>query len=416
MGDVEVSVNRIEMIVECRGRGRRDGLMRAARRHLAAIPAIESYSVSPERNTLSEYLRFGAQEFQIKVFFERLSDGLDVAAQVRERMARIPQLVDVRANVEAGKPLLAIRYNEELLKRLEVSKQAISDQVKSALRGEAVSIYRRFQKSYDIVVSSPIRYSRRLEQVLALPVQAGRSTLPLSQLIRFESRPSIKEINRESQERFFSVSANLQGGKVAEVSRRAERLLSGIALPAGTRLVVAGEEEERVAAFRSVYQALLLSILLVYMVMAAEFENLIHPLIIMATVPMGLFGAFLALYFFGETINVISGIGMMVAVGIVVDDAIVKIECANQQRALGLPVRQALLAASRLRLRPIILNTFTTVFGVFPMIYMAGVGTELQKPMAVVVAGSLISATFLTLILIPVLYEMVTRDKAAPGR
>ncbi|MCG2812081.1 MAG: efflux RND transporter permease subunit, partial [Candidatus Aminicenantes bacterium] len=139
-----------------------------------------------------------------------------------------------------------------------------------------------------------------------------------------------------------------------------------------------------------------------------------HPLIIMSTVPMGLFGAFVGLLLLGESINVISGIGMMVAVGIVVDDAIVKVEYTNQMRKAGMSVRDALLEASRVRLRPIILNTFTTVFGVLPMIYMSGVGAELQRPMAVVVAGSLLSSTFLTLILIPVLYELFTRDKVKP--
>ena len=229
--------------------------------------------------------------------------------------------------------------------------------------------------------------------------------------MRFERAPSIKELARESQERYFLIAANLQNGKGQQAAVRLQRALKKAALPGGVRVQISGEEEERRAAFSSLGLALLLSILLVYMVMAAEFENLVHPLIIMSTVPMGLFGAFVALWLLGETINVISGIGMMVAVGIVVDDAIVKVEYANQMRKTGMAVRAALLEASRVRLRPIILNTFTTVFGVLPMIYMSGVGAELQRPMAVVLAGSLLSSTFLTLILIPVLYDVFTRDK-----
>jgi len=408
----EISVNRIDMIVSCRDRESRDPSMQKARDILSGIPDIEHFSVFPEQNTLSQYLRFGAEEFQVKVYYEAIADGKKMAEAVCARMKMMPELADVRTNTDTGKPILSIRFNEDLLQRLQVGKREIAEQVRTALRGDPISTLRKVQRTYDIVVSTPIRDNKDLDQVLQMKVKAGQITLPLNQLVTLERAPSIKEINRESQERFFTVSANLKAGKSAQVAAKVEKALRGLSVPAGVRTAISGEEEERRIAFNSVTQALLLAIILVYMVMAAEFENLVHPLIIMSTVPMGLFGAFVALFFLGETINVISGIGMMVAVGIVVDDAIVKIECANQLRESGLSVRESLIGASKLRLKPIVLNTFTTVFGVFPMIYMSGVGTELQKPMAVVMFGSLISSTFLTLILIPVLYEMVTREKA----
>jgi HAE1 family hydrophobic/amphiphilic exporter-1 len=406
----DVSVNRLDWIVECGGCGKRDTAMKAARRLLAASPSLAQHAVFPERNTLSEYLRFGAEEFQVKVFYERVADGRRAARDIMAVMKGMPLLVDVRCNDEEGKPILAMRINEELLGSLRLSRKTIAEAIRNALRGEAVSTLRRFQKNYDIVVSTPIRDDRELQHVLDMPVAVNGSPLILSNLVRFERVPSIRELARESQERYFLISAGLQNGKSQQAATRLLRGMKKLALPGGVRVRIAGEEEERRAAFASVGVALLLSILLVYMVMAAEFENLVQPLLIMSAVPMGLFGAFFALLLLGETINVISGIGMMVAVGIVVDDAIVKVEYANQMRRSGLGVRAALLEASRVRLRPIILNTFTTVFGVLPMIYMSGVGAELQRPMAVVVAGSLLSSTFLTLILIPVLYEMFSRD------
>lgn len=409
--NADISVNRLDWIIECSGRGNRDDAMRAARRILAQAPGLAQFSVFPEKNTLSEYLRFGAGEFQVKVFFERIADGRQAVRDIMNVMKSMPLLVDIRSNDEDGKPVLAMRVNEELLNRLRVSKKTIAETIRNALRGDQVSTLKKYQKSYDIVVSTPIRDDRELQRILDMPVAVNGSSLILSQLIRFERMPSIKELTRESQERYFLVSANLQNGKSQQAAVYLQRALKKVALAGGVRVQISGEEEERRAAFSSVGVALLLSILLVYMVMAAEFENLIHPLLIMSTLPMGLFGAFVALLLLGETINVISGIGMMVAVGIVVDDAIVKVEYANQMRKTGLSVRDSLLEASRVRLKPIILNTFTTVFGVLPMIYMSGVGAELQRPMAVVVAGSLLSSTFLTLVLIPVLYEMFTRDK-----
>jgi len=407
----DISVNRLEWIVECRGRGRRDPAMKVARRILGAAGDLEQYSVFPERNTLSEYLRFGAEEFQVKVFFQSIADGRRAAGEIMDLMRAMPRLVDIRCNDDEGKPILAMRVNEELLRSLKISKKEVAEIVRNALRGDAVSTMKRFQKNYDIVVSTPIRDDRELRRILDMPVVFKGTPLVFSQLVRFERVPSIRELTRESQERYFLISANLQDGKGQQAAARLQKAIGRLALPGGVRVRISGEEEERRAAFRSVGLALLLSILLVYMVMAAEFENLLQPLLIMSTVPMGLFGAFLALLLLSESINVISGIGMMVAVGIVVDDAIVKLEYTNQMRRAGMTVRAALLEASRVRLRPIVLNTFTTVFGVLPMIYMSGVGAELQRPMAVVLAGSLLSSTFLTLVLIPVLYEMFIRDR-----
>jgi HAE1 family hydrophobic/amphiphilic exporter-1 len=410
--NADISVNRLDWIIECGGRDKRDEAMREVRRILAHTSGLAQFSVFPEKNTLSEYLRFGADEFQVKVYYERIADGRQAVQDIAAIMKTMPLLVDVRSNDEDGKPILAMRINEELLNRLRIPKKTVAETIRNALRGDQVSTLKKFQRSYDIVVSTPIRDDRELQRILDMPVAVNGSSLVLSQLIRFERVPSIKELSRESQERFFLISANLQNGKSQQAAVGLQRAMKELALPGGVRVQISGEEEERRAAFASVGVALLLSILLVYMVMAAEFENLIHPLIIMSTVPMGLFGAFVALLLLGESINVISGIGLMLAVGIVVDDAIVKVEYANQMRKAGMSVRDSLLEASRVRLKPIILNTFTTVFGVLPMIYMSGVGAELQRPMAVVVAGSLLSSTFLTLILIPVLYEVFTRDKA----
>lgn len=412
--NADISVNRLDWIIECRGRGKRDEAMKEARRILAATAGLAQFSVFPEKNTLSEYLHFGADEFQVKVYYERIADGRQAVRDIMAVMKAMPLLVDVRCNDEDGKPILAMRINEELLNRLRIPKKTIAETIRNALRGDLVSTLKRFQKNYDIVVSTPIRDDRELQRILDMPVAVNGSSLILSQLIHFERVPSIKELSRESQERYFLISANLQNGKSQQTASRLQRAMKKAALPGGVRVQISGEEEERRAAFSSVGVALLLSILLVYMVMAAEFENLIHPLIIMSTIPMGLFGAFFALLLLGETINVISGIGMMLAVGIVVDDGIVKVEYANQMRKTGMSVRDSLLEASRVRLKPIILNTFTTVFGVIPMIYMSGVGAELQRPMAVVLAGSLLSSTFLTLFLIPVLYEVFTRDKVKP--
>jgi len=147
------------------------------------------------------------------------------------------------------------------------------------------------------------------------------------------------------------------------------------------------------------------------MIMAAQFESFKHPFIILFTLPMGMTGAVWALFIFGQTINVISVIGIVVLAGIVVNDAIVKIDYTNQLRKKGMGLRDAILESSRVRLRPILITTVTTAFGLFPMSLGLGRGAELQQPMAISVIGGLILATFLTLILIPMAYEMAEKEK-----
>ena len=185
-----------------------------------------------------------------------------------------------------------------------------------------------------------------------------------------------------------------------------------ISLPKNYRIIFSGEQEEMQKSFRSLGLAFLLAVLLVYMIMAAQFESLLHPFLILFTLPMGLTGAIWALFITGQTLNVISIIGMVVLAGIVVNDAIVKIDYTNQLRKKGMGIREAILEASRVRLRPILMTTVTTAFGLFPMSLGLGRGSELQQPLAISVIGGLILATFLTLILIPLSYELAERAKS----
>jgi HAE1 family hydrophobic/amphiphilic exporter-1 len=176
-------------------------------------------------------------------------------------------------------------------------------------------------------------------------------------------------------------------------------------------VVFGGEQEEMSKSFRSLMWAFVLSALLVYMIMAAQFESLLHPLLIMFTIPMGLAGVFLALFVTGQSINVISVIGIVVLVGIVTDNAIVKIDYTNQLRREGMPLREAVFEGSAVRLRPILMSSVTTIFGLIPLALGLGEGAELQRPLGISVIGGLLFSTFLTLILIPVIYELVEKRR-----
>jgi HAE1 family hydrophobic/amphiphilic exporter-1 len=182
-------------------------------------------------------------------------------------------------------------------------------------------------------------------------------------------------------------------------------------MPAGITAMVSGQNDEMQESFRSMQFALVLAVFLVYLVMASQFESLIHPFVILFTIPLALVGAVLALFVTGTTVNVVAFIGVIMLAGIVVNNAIVLVDLINQLRADGMEKTAAILAAGRTRLRPILMTTLTTVLGLLPMAIGFGEGAEVRTPMAIAVIGGLLASTFLTLIVIPVVYSLLDRKK-----
>jgi len=404
----EISQNTIDMIVECRSRKIREELMKKSRGLLLNLGNIK-FSVFPERNTLSRYLRFGSEEFQVKTYFDDIKRGRAFTKNLVKKLKDVDKLVDLRANTEEGKPLIKIGFKEQLIGKLNISKRDIANIIRDILKGNTATNFKKGLRSYDIVVSTPLREQKELSELLNTMVNFSDKKYRLGDLIYLEKIPSIKQITRESQERFFLISANVEGGKLSDVEGEVSKIIASSEPPAGIRIKIAGEGEEKKKAFKSINEAIILAIILVYMVMAAQFENVLYPFIIMFSLPMGLFGGFLLIFISGITLNIISGIGFLVMTGIVVNDAIVKVDYINKLRKGGRNLRKAILEASDVKLRPILMTTFTTIFGLLPMAIISGPGSELQKHLAFVVIGSLFFATFLTLILIPVLYEIVSK-------
>ena len=407
----DFSVNHLHFIVNCKPDASRPGLMAQAREVLQKED-LNRFTVFLEKNTLSQYLAVGGERFQIKVFYEDIERGREAVARIQKKVAQIPGLIDLKATTARGKPMLTIAFRQDLLDQLGITRRDISGFIRQAVRGQKAGSLKKIQKSYDIFVRVPVDGTMELNRMLALPLPHQGRTYYLRDLVEIRESPSIKEISREAQERYFKISADVKGRDLEAVIAEAEQKLLQVSLPLNTRYTFSGEEEERRKAFTSLEQAILLAIILVYMIMAAKFENLAQPLIIMFTVPMGLVGALLFLLISGNSINIISGIGILVLVGIGVNDAIVKVEYSNQLRDSGMSVRDAIMEASRVRLRPILMTTFTTVFGLIPMAVISSTGSELQRPLALVVIGGLLFTTFLTLILIPVGYEVLESLKA----
>ena len=231
--------------------------------------------------------------------------------------------------------------------------------------------------------------------------------IPLGEVAEFRRAVGPVSITRNDQVRSARVTAQLFGRAVGPVLADIEKQLSNLELPPGYTVDYVGEQQQMSDSFGSLWQALVLAIMLVYMIMAAQFESLLHPFIIMFALPQTFVGVVLSLVITGRTLNVPAFIGVIMLAGIVVNNAIVLVDYINKLRSRGLSCREAILTAGPHRLRPILMTTMTTVLGMLPLALGFGAGAETQAPLATVVIGGLTASTLLTLLVVPVIYSLM---------
>ncbi|HUH13587.1 MAG TPA: efflux RND transporter permease subunit, partial [Longimicrobiales bacterium] len=264
-------------------------------------------------------------------------------------------------------------------------------------------------------------FDRKVPVVVRLPEEARRdprtlevlrvADVPLRELVSSRAAVGPVEVRRLDQSQLVPIYADARGsldGALAAI----DAVVLEARPPRGIRVDVGGENEEMRRAFRDLAFAFGLALLLVYMILAAQFESFLHPFTILLSVPLALVGSVLALFITGSGLNTMSLIGVVILVGIVVNDAIVKVDFINQARRRGAAVRDAIMEAGRARLRPILMTTVTTVLGLLPMALGIGRGADLRAPLAIAVIGGLLTATVLTLVVVPVAYDLVEGVRA----
>ncbi len=403
----DVSVNSAVVSVEVKNQGALDRLMAGARQYLSGFPEL-TYSVSREQTALGEFLALTSGQVVLKVKGQNLEILRQLSRELAGKLQTVPGLTDLNLNLQKGKPQLLIKINSEALARYpNLSPGELAGFLVQAIRGSLATKYREMEKKYDVRVWLEPESRKTVDRVLDSFYPYGQLLIPLRELISYELVEGLNEIRRENQEREILITANLRGRKFSQVMPDIQDRIRSLNLPAEYRVLFGGEREEMATSFRSLLLAFLMAVILIYMIMAAQFESLLHPFLIMFTIPMGLVGTVLLLLATGQSLNVISLIGVVVLVGIVVNNAIVEIDYINQLRREGLDLRRAVIEGTATRLRPIMMSTLSTVAGLIPMALGLGRGAELLRPLAIAVIGGLLSSLFLTLILIPVLYEFV---------
>jgi HAE1 family hydrophobic/amphiphilic exporter-1 len=386
-------------------------VMDAMRAEMGQLPGLQYEFSRPSLFSFSEPL-------QIQISGHDLAQLTRINAQIVSAMSGSDRYSDIKSTIEEGSPEIQIIFDQERAAKLGLPVRDIANRVVANVRGELATRYTWRDKKIDVLVRSVDTQQASVEDIRNLivnPAAARPVTLGAVADVIVARGPS--EIRRVAQERVAIISASVSYGDLGTAVKELQTLVAGIAMPPGIAATVAGQSEEMADSFESMKFALALAVFLVYLVMASQFESLIHPFVILFTIPLALVGAVLALFVTGTTVNVVALIGVIMLAGIVVNNAIVLVDMINQQQAEGMEKHQAILNAGKARLRPIMMTTLTTVLGLLPMAIGFGEGSEVRTPMAITVIGGLLVSTVLTLVVIPVVYSLMDRKvwKTATG-
>ncbi|MCH6548730.1 MAG: efflux RND transporter permease subunit [Proteobacteria bacterium] len=387
------------------GRKEENEAMDVMRHALSRLPGVQ-YEFS--RPALMSF----ASPLQIEVSGYNLDALAAVNQAIVAAMSASDRFTDIKTTVEPGNPEIQIVFDQEHAAKLGLAVRDIADRVVANVRGEVATRFTWRDKKIDVLVRSVDTRNASVEELRKLivnPTAERPVTLEAVADIRVSRGPS--EIRRIAQERVALITANLGYGDLGAAAAEARSIIDRTPMPSGITAMVSGQNEEMQASFQSMQFALGLAVFLVYLVMASQFESLIHPFVILFTIPLALVGAVLALFLTGTTVNIVALIGVIMLAGIVVNNAIILVDLINQLRSSGAEKTEAIMEAGRARLRPILMTTLTTALGLLPMAIGFGEGAEVRTPMAITVIGGLLVSTLLTLIVIPVMYSLLDRKK-----
>ena len=378
-------------------------VIRDMRNRVRGIAGLNANFSAPELLSFDQPLEIEIQGYDL--------DSLRTASdEVLRRLRASDRFVDVQSSLERGHPEIQIFFDQERAAALGLTVKQISDQVVGNIRGRVATRYSWRERKIDVLVRLAEEERQSIAAVRELIVNPkSERPVPLSAVAEIRIAEGPAEIRRGNQERLALVQANVAYGDLGTAARVAKDLLADLRLPYGLTINITGQSEEMAASFKSLMFALGLAIFLVYMVMASQFESLLHPFVILFSIPLAAVGVALALWMTATSLSVIVFIGLIMLAGIVVNNAIVLVDMINRLRQRGMERMSAIKEAARLRLRPIMMTTLTTVLGLLPMAMGLGEGSEMRTPMAITVIGGLLTSTLLTLLVVPVMYSLLDR-------
>jgi len=347
-------------------------------------------------------------DLTVKISGDSLDELENIANRILILMSEVEGVYDLESSVEDVRPELHLNIDREKANLYGLNTAQIASTVQDALLGRIASIYQEKGKQINIRIRLEEEDRNSIEEVENLLISSSVGLqIPLKEIAEVTVDSGPKGIDRENQQRIVNVSGNISNRFLGKVIQDAQQKLEKLYLPEDYRYEFVGENKEMQESFLQLAMALVLSIILVYMIIAAQFESLLMPLAVMFSVPFSLIGVILALLLTDKSLNVLSYIGIIMLVGIVVNNSIVLIDYINKLRQKGMERKEAIILGGKTRLRPILMTMFTTVLALVPMALGIGEGAELRAPMAITIIGGLTSSTFLSLIIVPIFYTFL---------
>ena len=366
-------------------------------------------TIQQDENSLSSLLGSEGAPIVVEVKGEELDEIAQLTEEVKERMVGVNGIYDVITSVEDGAPEVVISIDRTIAGINNLSVAMVIEQLKQQLSGKEVGKMEYRGEMRDIVIKVP---DIPLSSLGSLVIKSGTQEFVLQEIATITHGQAPKEILRRNQSRIGKVMANMDTGKsLDKVAAEVRETVKGIELPANYSITVTGEEEKRQESMNSLLFALILSVVLVYMVMASQFESLLHPFTILLTIPLAVVGAILLFFLTGTTINMMGVIGIVMLGGIAVNNSIILVDRINQLSQAGMELTDAIVEAGQQRIRPIIMTTLTTILAMLPMTFSFGEGASLRSPMAIAVIGGLITSTLMSLMVIPCVYYVLEKIK-----
>ena len=326
----------------------------------------------------------------------------EITTEIKSKMQQMPYLLNIKTSIEKGAPEIDVVIDRYKAGIYNLTAESITSQLKDQLMGNDAGKYEKDGEMSDITVKLP---ELSLFEFNSIKLKSGDKEVPLYEVAHIESSVSPKQLHRRNQNRIGKVSADIQGSVAFDkVIENLRETLGLIDYPQGYQMDIVGEEQKRQDAMSNLSFALLLSVILVYMVMASQFESLIHPFTILLTIPLAGVGAVWAFFILGMPLNIMAYIGIIMLAGIAVNDSIILVDAINQFKAAGKTLRESIISAGENRIRPIIMTSITTILALLPLTIGFGESAALRSPMAIAVIAGLITSTLLTLVVIPCVY------------
>ncbi len=371
---------------------------------LISIPGVMAFVINPP--SLGQSFSNPVQYVLQASSYEELQKGVGIMTAGAKKLG---YLVNLDTDLKLNKPQLDLTIDRVRAAQIGVTVSEIGSTIETMLGGRVVSNFKRGAKQYDVITQMRPRDRSTPSTINDIYVRGTGGLIQLANVVDVHETVAPKELNHFNRVRSATISASLAPG--VSIGQALDDLdkIADAQLPSGITRELSGMSQEYRESSSSLYYLFLFALLFIYLVLAAQFESFIHPFTILLSVPLALVGALVSLFVLGQTINIYSQIGLIMLIGLVTKSSILIVEFANQLRERGKDLIDAVIEASRTRLRPILMTSFATIFGVLPIAIGIGAGAESRRPLGIAVVGGMIFSTFLTLVLVPTVYTLLAR-------